>query len=430
MATALQESIIFKKSGKVVPKEVIGQIQVNADGSVGSARIIDGNFKIFRKAETIDIDSIVNVMSKDLLPLDVIFFLSKRKPVEDDLQPTVLLEDEGEAVLIVFTDGEVDLEKLEDYVDHQMQLSNGDLIKCMNVLDGPACRSEIAKLWKDRGHITLMDITGKILNFRNNPKFEEAEWGWTSNGFHPEKKAEAPAPTSGVPKMSAAERIAAKQKATEQDDLGITKKGAPGTGPQPDTAVPDDAGKEPMVTIGPPPSTLNNSGKRSWWMKRLGEVPHGYKMAIVSVPKSKLKNVEPHIPTEVKPQSIEQSVVTEVHTILDPKIIESVKSDFSKAKLKGQTLEEREAFAKKYPSWSTQFGRDIPIEDIFNWDFLNVRGLAVKYPFAAAVLLYEFIALYMSALSDLDKATAAPAKEPDKPLSAAERIARKAGKVA
>lgn len=45
---------------------------------------------------------------------------------------------------------------------------------------------------------------------------------------------------------------------------------------------------EEMVTVGPPPQNIDNRSKRKWWNDRIGQIPHGYKEATVTWPKSRL----------------------------------------------------------------------------------------------------------------------------------------------
>lgn len=436
--------ILFKKQGQVIPKDVLETAEKNAPDTVGSARIIEGSFKIFRKTVGIDVAALMQVMDKDLRNVDVLFGLGKGKVAdEDDLQPAVILEDEGDTILVAFWDGEVDIDKFQQLVELQYSQCGEDLTKTLKVLDGPALRNEIAKCWKGKGQITVMPILGETVTFRDNPKFREYGWGWASDTFEPEKQADPP--QSALKGLTPQERIARKSQAASSssktdDDLDITKTkptSVPGTGPQPDTKVPDGAGKEEMVTVGPPPKTIDNKGKRQWWLKRIGEIPPGYKDAIVSVPKSKLKDVEAHRPSEpVKDlkdlgKVVSASVVEVNGTVLDPKIITAIKEDFNKKNIVVQTAEQREAFKKKFPFFTAQTG--IPMEEVFNWDFEMWRKMAVKFPLVAAVLGYEGIELYMEALADINELMAAPAKpaaEPEKKLTPQERIARKAAKAA
>lgn len=425
-----ESSTFFKKDGKAVTKEVIAQIAEHADGSMGTARIVEGNFQIFRKADAINADAVLQKLNKELLGSTLIIHADKRKPVDDELQPLVLLADEDDELAIAFYDGEVDMEKFQLIFDETLGKCAGDVQAAVKLLDGPALRSRIAKeCWKERGHIVLYIVDGTLMHFRNNQNYREFEWGWATNTFEP-----APAPTQSVPKVSALDRMKAKQKAGGGDmDMTQPAKPAPavpGTGPQPDTALPPDAGKEPMVEVGPPPSGLNNKGKRSWWQRKVGFIPAHYKDAKISVSKSQLKELTPDHPIPVAAKATEAAVVTEAHTVLDPKHIIAITAEFGKGKVKMRNAVDAQKFHDTYPSWSTQFQKDIPVEDVFGWDFETKRGLCVKWPLATAVLLEEVVTLYQEALTDLDAATSSPRQpepqpkpaEPAKPMTALERM--------
>lgn len=448
-ASTVAESLLYKKEGKVIQKNVLENVLNNAGGSTGSARIVDGAFKILQKTDPLDVTTVSELMSKELLNVPMMFWLSSRKPPDDEMQPKIMLEDEDDPILICFYEGEVDFDAFQAIVDDILDKNGNDLVKSLKVLNGPAARAEItAKVWSkkvgnttvlQRAHITLMDITGGITNFKNNSTFEEFDWGWTSNAYHPPKPDVKPVtsvPAVGA-KLTPQERIKRRQAleassaSGQTDDLPLTKPVAPpdtgtplipGVGPQPDTKIPDGAGADTMITLGPPPAHLNNSQKRSWWISQIGECPPNYKKATVSIAKSKISKKEAHVPTEVAAQSkaVEQAVVTDIHTVLAPNIIEAIIADFSKYTV--QTAVERDKFDKKYPNWTIQLGKHVPIEATFGWSHEKFRELAVKYPHGIAVLAYEITSLYMQALSDMEKATdiAPPTK-----LTPAERIARK-----
>src|SRR5258708_2662925 len=151
MVTVITESGTFlKKSGKAPAKEVVERISKNADGSTGSARIVDGDFHIYRKAEGLNPEAFLKVMGTTHLGEQFIVHCSKRKPPDDELQPTTIFEEGDSEIILAFHDGEVDLDKFQEIFDETLKKHDGDLQKCLQVLDGPSLRSRISsECWKN-----------------------------------------------------------------------------------------------------------------------------------------------------------------------------------------------------------------------------------------------------------------------------------------
>lgn len=420
---------LFKKMGQVPPREAIEPILKNANQGIWSVRIESGAFRIFQANDPVVLDAFMNSLDQsNLRSSQVAFgFVDKKADKAIDMQPEVVLEDDGDAILLAMWDGEVDMDAFQDIVDEAWKEVGEDLEKLVNVLNGPAKRTLITqKCWKagDRAQIFLWPIIGEPQLFRSNKTFEEYGWGWVSNAFRPAPDTKTTT-SSSVPAVDG--RPLTVQEKLLRKAAAKTKLATATTPVATAAAIPADAGTafpnpEEMVILGPPPDALSNKEKRTWWTVRLGETPSNYKKAVVSVPKSKLRTADAPksvvIPDTKK--AAEAAITTDVNfMVMDPKIIEAIKEDF--ANMKTMPADEQEKFLKDNPSFSEQ--TKIPIEKWFSAHPDEKRKIAVKYSAQCASLLIEVLDVYAKALEEIDTLLATPVVATKE--TPADRIAKK-----
>lgn len=440
--------IIEKKEGHVLPRELVEDALKMFPNSVGAATIKDGSLHLIRQQATFDLDEFIKKQDQ-LKDTRTIFYFGRNDGsyMDEDLQPIVVLEDEGDPILVAFLEGDFpggppktvhsnEYHLVDGYLAEKMEalwdLCDGDMEKMMAMMDKPATRKEMQNTWgAGGGTIVLMAVTGDMVVFSQNPDRIEGEWGWASDDcklmvepYDTKSKEDAAkstsVPATGEKKLSVAERLALKK----QQGPSAT------ADPKTATAIPASVSPIEMKKIGPAPVHLNNAGKREWWATKLAPfglgVPQGYKNpgCVVEIPASALKKAE----EPVLPKKVEDKAVTEeVFPVIDPKIKQAIFEDLKN--VVKETPEVREKNSKEFPNAASAVG--IGLETTFSWDAATMKGIVCKYPTWGWVYAYNMRNLYIAAMMEMEKLTApAGEKKEEQKLSVAERLALKKQKAA
>lgn len=219
-AAIVRKSVVIGKAAKHnIPKELLEILVKEYDSSVGAVSCEEGKTLLMLQHPEGATMEQFDVNQKGFENDNVLYVLGKGTPVEDDIQPYVIVQmksgQENVPLIVAVVDGEFKdfqhdgstksncyhfvSEYLEPKVFDMWNSVGGDVKKLFEKMNTTVFQREMLQQIGDRGLIAIMGSNGAICRWFKGDTYMEADWGWVSDrhGFGTPK--ELPAGVHQVP---------------------------------------------------------------------------------------------------------------------------------------------------------------------------------------------------------------------------------------
>jgi hypothetical protein len=431
--------IIRRNAGLLVPDQYLQTALTANSKGWGAAIFADGKLEV-NHGDNPSLELLKDTM-ESFKDNDITFYLCNSDAAlnEDDISPYTICSKDDTPELIAFIDGKfpgrakagsshpAEFFIASEYLIPKLQafyeLTDGNVAKIVEQLKKPIFKEELLANAVDRGFVTFLASTGDALTFaKENTTSAEFPWGWVSNHYGFQQKAEAPE----VPakKSMFGGKSTVREKAPAAASPAVAAAVVP---PKTETA----AVKNYKKVMWAPAKTLSRKDRKVSYKNKIGYCPKGWEdcvqvevysdssnkiltfseakaLGLQAIALPSLNNPEKVKDTEVEnvPQPVQKpaanptgKVVTERLPLISPQTRDYLKSYLSDPKvqkiigdnasiihdpMKVKQLEER------FADLSTQMGMKDGISDFMSFSYEMMYDLCEKKPDAASVMMWTF----------------------------------------
>lgn len=438
--------IVYKAAGQQVPEQYLKKVlDLNKSCyAYASADKENGVVALCNEPAEATLENIMELQFENKAEdLCMQFGNSQGQPVQpEDLQPFVLISDDGSPVLVAFLEGDFTGHHktgsshtneyhfvnnfLLDQIGNIYEKADSDLAKTVSFFEDEKNQPQFTNEFGERGMLLLLSSTGDMQAVAKGNDARQFDWGFTSNGYgmfdgeYPVKEPEVPV---SEPAKAAKPNKFANKKLSEtapSSPLPQQKTAVPVTPPKTDTAVGNVVTLKPGTEVwGRAPEGLTKKEDRKHFFNKFAFKWDDVKQSYLN--KQTIFQIKPEMAdqfvqrlgvicdkpgatpattvakeptkTTTEPVKATGSTVREPTQVLDVDELKWMKDSFLKSldsnELIVQSPEKLPETEGKYSSFTNDLGI-AGLQNTIGWKYTRFFSLAENCPKAAANLLMQF----------------------------------------